>query len=231
MVVRTRVPTFNQEGRGVALLRHVLRYATQRRGLLTATASQVNAFVRATPQSGRPDVTIVFRPASGDYRGARFIAHDFPGAMAMIGVMRPASRGSISLASPEPGAPPVILSGHLLEPEDAELLVHGVRFVRLVFATSPLRELVEAEVQPGAPIEDDEALRDYLRGTANSLFHAVGTCAMGRDAASVVTPALEVRGVSGLRVVDASVMPTVPSGNTCAPVMMVAEKAADLILR
>lgn len=230
VVVRARVPTFNQEGRGRALVRHVLRYGLQRRGLLTATASQVNAFVRSAPDCTRPDITVVFRPASGDYVGARFVAHRFPGAMAMIGVMRPRSRGSLTLASSEPARPPVIRSGHLLDAEDGELLLRGVRFARRVFATSPLRDLVDAEVQPGPAIVDDDALRAYARATADSLLHAVGTCAMGRDASAVVTPTLEVRGASGLRVVDASIMPTVPSGNTCAAVMMVAERAADFIL-
>jgi choline dehydrogenase len=150
--------------------------------------------------------------------------------MAMIGVMRPRSRGSLTLASSEPARPPVIRSGHLLDAEDGELLLRGVRFARRVFATSPLRDLVDAEVQPGPAVVDDDALRAYARATADSLLHAVGTCAMGRDASAVVTPTLEVRGVSGLRVVDASIMPTVPSGNTCAAVMMVAERAADFIL-
>jgi choline dehydrogenase len=207
-----------------------VRYAARRSGLLTATASQVNAFVRSTPDAARPDVTVVFRPASGDYVGARFLPHAFPGVMTMVGVMRPRSRGSVSLASPDPAAPPVIVSGHLLDPADTETLLRGLRLVRRVFATPPLCEAVDAEVQPGAAVEHDDALRDYVRATANSLFHATGTCSMGIDAGAVVTPRLEVRGVRGLRVVDASVMPSVPSGNTCAPVMMLAEKAADLVL-
>jgi choline dehydrogenase len=229
VVVRALVPTFNQEGSGIALLRHVARYAVRRRGLLTATASQVNAFVCSASGIVRPDIAVVFRPASGDYAGARFVPHDFPGAMAMIGVMRPRSRGRVSLASTDPATQPLIVSGHLTDPADGELLLRGLRLVRRVFATSPLRELVDAEVQPGAAVDSDDALRDYLRATANSLFHATGTCAMGRDASAVVTPRLEVRGVQGLRVVDASIMPGVPSGNTCAPVMMVAERAADLV--
>jgi len=229
VVVRTLVPTLNQEGRGIALLREVLRYAVRRRGLLTATASQVNAFVRSTEDAARPDITVVFRPASGDYVGTRFVPHAFAGVMAMVGVMRPRSRGSVSLASADPHASPTIVTGHLTAPEDADLLLRGLRLLRRVFATAPLRDLVDAEVQPGDAVTDDDALLGYVRASANSLFHATGTCAMGLDARAVVTPMLEVRGVEGLRVVDASVMPNVPSGNTCAPVLMVAEKAADLI--
>ena len=229
VVVRTLVPTLNQEGRGIALLREVLRYAVRRRGLLTATASQVNAFVRSTEDAARPDITVVFRPASGDYVGTRFVPHAFAGVMAMVGVMRPRSRGSVSLASADPHASPTIVTGHLTAPEDADLLLRGLRLLRRVFATAPLRDLVDAEVQPGDAVTDDDALLGYVRASANSLFHATGTCAMGLDARAVVTPMLQVRGVEGLRVVDASVMPNVPSGNTCAPVLMVAEKAADLI--
>jgi choline dehydrogenase len=230
LVVRTRVATFNQEAHGVALLRHVLRYATQRRGLLTATASQVNAFVRSSAEITRPDITIVFRPASGDYRGRRFVSHDFPGVMAMVGLMRPRSRGSVSLRSADPHDPPSIVSGHLVDPDDFVPLLRGVRLLRRVLATAPLQALVAAEVQPGDAVQDDAALQDYVKSNANSLFHAVGTCAMGLDGRTVTTPQLRVRGVEGLRVIDASVMPAIPSGNTCAPVLMVAEKAADLIL-
>jgi len=229
LVARVRIPTFNQESRGLALVAHVLRYLVRREGLLTATASQVNAFVRVSPAAARPDMQIVFRPASGDYRGRRFVAHRFPGVMAMAGLLRPESRGSITLRTRDPLDAPRIVTGHLTAHADIELLVRGLRFVRTVFAAAPLAQMVEAEIQPGAGVRDEDALSDYVRATANSLFHAVGTCAMGLDGDAVTTPALEVRHVRGLRVVDASVMPVVPSGNTCAAVLMLAERAADLI--
>jgi choline dehydrogenase len=229
MVVRTRIASFNQESRGIALLGQLLRYATQRRGLLAATASQVNAFVRSSPPLHRPDITVVFRPASGDYVGRRFVAHAYPGAMAMIGVMRPRSRGALALRSVDPLDAPRIVSGHLTDPADAELLIRGLRLLRRVFATAPMAELVAHEMQPGPDVEHDDALRDYVHGNASSLFHAVGTCAMGRDARAVLDPLLRVRGVDALRVVDASAMPAVPSGNTCAPVLMIAEHAVAMI--
>ena len=102
--------------------------------------------------------------------------------------------------------------------------------MRRIFATPPLAKDVVDEVKPGKDVSDDAALRNYLRDTADSLYHAVGTCAMGADPASVTTPELRVRGVDGLRVVDASVMPLVPSGNTTAAVLMIAERAADMLL-
>ena len=136
----------------------------------------------------------------------------------------------MTLRSADPHDAPAIVSGHLTDPADFVPLMRGVRLLRRVFATAPLQALVAAEMQPGDAVQDDAALQEYVRSNANSLFHAVGTCAMARDARAVTTPELRVRGVDGLRVVDASVMPTIPSGNTCAPVLMVAEKAADLIL-
>jgi choline dehydrogenase len=229
VVVRTRVRTLNQESRGLPLLAHALRYAVARRGLLTSTASQVNAFVRSGDDVARPDLQILFRPASGDYRGRRFVGHPFPGVMAMAGLLRPRSRGHLSLRSPDPHALPRIVAGHLRDREDTARLVRGIRLLRRIFALAPLATHVEAEIQPGADARDDDALHEYVRGNANSQFHAVGTCAMGRDDDAVTTPELRVRGVDGLRVVDASAMPLVPSGNTCAPVLMLAEKAADLI--
>jgi len=230
VVLRTRVSSFNQDSRGLALVRHVATYALRRRGLLTATASQVNAFVRSAPDASRPDLQIVFRPMSGDYVGRRFASHRFPGVMAMVGLSRPESRGSIALRARDPAVTPAIVTGHLTHPNDAQLLLRGLRFVRRVCATAPFGALVETEMQPGMDVQDDDALLAYIHANASSLFHAVGTCAMGRDDDAVVTESLAVRGVDGLRVVDASVMPFVPTGNTCAPVMMVAEKAADLVI-
>jgi choline dehydrogenase len=229
LVARARSATFNQESRGFALARHALRYAIARQGLLTATASQVNAFIRSGPEIERPDLQIVFRPASGDYRGRRFVAHRFQGVMAMAGLLRPRSRGHVELQSGDVDAAPRIVTGHLLDDDDTERLMRGIRFLRRVFATDPLAAQIEAEMQPGLDAQDDAALRDYVHATANSLFHAVGTCAMGLDGDAVTDPHLRVRDVAALRVVDASVMPLVPSGNTCAPVLMLAEKAADLI--
>ena len=188
LVARTRNPTFNQESRGLALVRHVVRYAIARQGLLTSTASQVNAFVRSGPDVERPDLQIVFRPASGDYRGRRFVGHAFPAVMAMAGLLRPRSRGHVELRSSDMDAPPRIVTGHLVDNDDAERLVRGIRFLRHVFATAPLAEQVECEMQPGSAAQDDAALHAYVHATANSLFHAVGTCAMGLDAQAVTDP-------------------------------------------
>ena len=230
LVFRMREPSFNREARGLRLAWHVIDYALRKRGLLAVTASQVNGFARSSRDVDRPDLQLVFRPSSGDYRDGRFAIHDFPGVMAMAGLLRPRSRGRVALKSPDASTPPSIVAGHLSDEADYEPLIAGIALLRRIFATPPLANAVDAEVRPGPGIADDASLRDYVRRTADSLYHAVGTCAMGSDAASsVVTPELVVHGVDRLRVVDASVMPLVPSGNTAAAVLMIAERAADLI--
>jgi choline dehydrogenase len=227
---RTRIPSLNQEAHRSRLVAHVARYLFQKKGLLTTTASQVNGFVRSSPHVERPDVQIVFRPSSGDYRDGRFVFHDYAGVMAMVGLLRPSSRGHVGLRSADPNAAPSIVAGHFTDPADYAPLIRGVELMRRIFATPPLARDVLEEVKPGTPVRGDAALRDYVRDNAESLFHAVGTCAMGVDPTSATSPDLRVRGVDGLRVVDASVMPLIPSGNTAAAVMMIAERAADVLL-
>ncbi|MEO8752193.1 MAG: GMC family oxidoreductase N-terminal domain-containing protein [Casimicrobiaceae bacterium] len=230
LAFRTRVPSFNREARGLRLVRQVIDYALHKRGLLAVSASQVNGFARSSPAVERPDLQLVFRPSSGVYRDGRFVIDDHQGVMAMVGLLRPQSRGHVALRDADPHAAPRIVAGHLTDAADVEPLVLGIRLMRRIFATRPLADAVLAELRPGPEAGDDAALRAYIHATADSLYHAVGTCAMGTDAASVSTPDLRVRGVEGLRVVDASVMPLVPSGNTTAAVLMIAERAADFIL-
>jgi choline dehydrogenase len=158
------------------------------------------------------------------------VIHKYQGVMAIAGLLRPKSRGHVALRSADAHDAPAIVTGHLTDAADVEPLVRGVELLRGVFAASPLRDDVLEEVRPGAAVNDEEALRKYVYATADSLFHAVGTCAMGMSAGSVTTPDLRVRGIDALRVVDASVMPLVPSGKTTAAVLMIAERAAALIL-
>ena len=230
LVFRTGTPSYNREARGLRLARHVANYVLHRRGLLAVTASQVNGFVRSSPEIDRPDLQLVFRPSSGDYRDGRFVIHKYQGVMATAGLLRPKSRGHVALRSADAHVAPAIVAGHLTAAADVEPLVRGVQLLRGVFASPPLFDDVLEEVRPGAAVNDAEALRKYIYATADSLQHAVGTCAMGLSGDSVTTPGLRVRGIAALRVVDASVMPLIPSGNTAAAVLMIAERAADLIL-
>jgi choline dehydrogenase len=230
VVYRTRLPSFNREARGLRLVGHVARYVLGKKGLLAVTASQVNGFVRSSPEVDRPDLQLVFRPSSGDYVQGRYVVHGYQGVMAMVGLLRPRSRGHIALSSADPQATPSIVVGHLTDRADYDPLLRGVALLRRIAATPPLADCVLEEVRPGTAVNDDASLREYIRNTVDSLYHAVGTCAMGASPDSVTTPELRVRGVSGLRVVDASVMPLVPSGNTTAAVLMIAERASELIL-
>ncbi|WP_431281422.1 GMC family oxidoreductase [Humitalea sp. 24SJ18S-53] len=228
--MRCRHPTFNQEARFPRLVGHVLRYALARRGLLTTTGSQVAMFLCSGPDVARPDTQINIRPASGEYRGnAGFTLHDFPGATAFACNLRPASRGHVLAASADARVAPRITANLLADPADLRPVLHGIRVLRRLIATEPLRSEVVEELRPGAAIQTDEALEAHVRDVALPLYHAAGTCRMGTDAGSVLDAELRVRGVAGLRVVDASVMPRVTSGNTMAPVLMIAEMAARMM--
>ena len=147
-------------------------------------------------------------------------------------VLRPRSRGRVTIRSADPLAPPVIDTRHFSDPEgiDARTLIDGTHLVRRIVAAPPLASLSLAENYPGAHVTSEEGLRAALRTDAQTIWHPVGSCKMGVDEMSVVDPALRVRGVQGLRVIDASVMPTIVRGHTLAATVMIAEKGADLIL-
>jgi choline dehydrogenase len=194
-------------------------------------------YFRSRPDLEAPDLQAHFLPAlssatlrTNPFRrpdGAR--AED--GFFANIAQMRPESRGRIRLASADPRAAPRIEPRHLATPTDRRSLRDGVRLLRRLFAQPAFQPWRGRELAPGPEVADDEAIDGWIRRTANTVYHPVGTCRMGVDDRAVVGPDLRVRGIDGLRVADASVMPTIPSANTQAPVVMIAEKAADLILR
>jgi choline dehydrogenase len=158
------------------------------------------------------------------------IGKDHPNAVSILpGIVRPASRGWLRLSSADPVAPPLINPNYLGDRSDEDRLVQGVRMAREIMATNAFADWNKQELSPGPAVESEEALRMFVRRTADSYHHQAGTCRMGIDDMSVVDPALRVHGVQGLRVVDASVMPAVPSGNPHAAIAMIAERAAVLI--
>ena len=155
-----------------------------------------------------------------------------PGMMINFGHCRPESRGEIALRSPDPEDRPVIRANYLDAPQDRRVMVDAARLARRVARAAPLADLVEEELWPPPDLEDEDALLDHVRRTGTTVYHPCGTCRMGTDAGAVVDPALRLRsGVRGLRVADASVMPLVPSSNIQPAIMMIAERAADLIRR
>jgi choline dehydrogenase len=233
---RSRVPTLNNELYPLAgKIRAALRYAFGRHGPLAMSVNQAGAFVRSRPGLSRPNMHIYFNPLSYTTTTGprRRMTHPDPYAAFLISfnTCRPTSRGSIGILSPDPLATPAIRPNSLSTREDLADVCEGARLLRRIAAARPLADVVESEIHPGAGCRSDEALLADFRERAGSVYHASCTCAMGPDPArAVVDHRLRVHGTQGLRVVDASVFPAVTSGNTNAPVVMVAEKASDLIL-
>ncbi len=220
--------SINQLARGWRLVREVLRFLLMGDGALTYGITASTVFTRSRPDLTRPDLQLLFTPAS--YNRERFGELEAaPGITAVVCIVQPESRGSMTLESADPLIPPRIQPNYLSASSDVRALVAGVRLVRQIFAAPAMAQCVVGETYPGPKANSDEAIVDALRLTGTTGYHAVGTCRMGSDAGAVVDPQLRVIGVEGLRVVDASVMPMVPTGNTNAPTVMVAEKAADII--
>ena len=235
---RSRVPTLNDElAPFLGKVKAALRYALTRAGPLAMSVNQAGAFLRSRPELARPNLHIYFNPASYSTTTAgpkrRLMNPDpYPGFLMSFNTCRPTSRGSIHIRTPDPLSPPAIEPNSLSAAADVQDVFDGARVVRRIAATSPLVEVVASEREPGADKQtDNDVLADFRR-RAGSVFHASCTCAMGPDARTAVVDArLRVHGVGRLRVVDASVFPNITSGNTNTPVLMVAEKAADLILQ
>jgi choline dehydrogenase len=205
-----------------------LRYFVTRSGPGSSNIAEAGAFAATcVTRSSRPDVQLHFVPAQIDDHGRnRLPGHGFT---LHASVLRPTSRGYLRLRSADGRVPPAIHANYLTEPGDLKVLMDGVRLCRKIFAAAPFDGLRGAEVFPGVGEDDEEALENAIRRKAESIYHPVGTCRMGSDAGAVVDPYLRVNGVTQLRIADASVMPTIVSGNTNAPTIMIAEKAADLI--
>ena len=220
--------TLNERMRGVSLLGEVAKYAFARTGGLAVPAGVVFGFVRTRPELETPDVQ--YHIAHASFRDPKKrILDRFPGLTIGPCVLRPASRGTLHIRSADPFAAPRIAPNFLHEAIDRETLVAGLRIAREIVAAQPLAGVVQAEITPGADVRSDEQLLDYASRTGATVYHPVGTCKMGSDPLAVVDQELRVHGLEGLRVADASIMPRLISGNTNAPVIMIAEKAADLI--
>jgi len=205
-----------------------MQWALLRRGPLTVSAGQAGAFVRMMPDAPRPDVQFHFITFSADRPGEGL--HKFSGFTASVCQLRPASRGHIELAGPDPKSAPRIYANYLSAPGDLVVLREAVRLARRIALTAPLANLVASEFVPGDVGNGDAALDDFVRSTAITIFHPAGTCAMGHGDEAVVDHELRVRGVQGLRVIDASIMPTLVSGNTNAIAVAIGEKGSDLVL-
>jgi choline dehydrogenase len=222
------VTTVNERSRGMALAAEVLRYLVTGKGILIYSASLAAASVKVLEESATPDVQCSIAP--GSFKDGQIgELDDFPGITAGAWQMRPLSRGYVEARSANPAEAPAINPRYLSDPTDRRAIIGGLRFVRRLFAAPSLARYCGAEIQPGAAVESDDELLDYARQKGSTVYHATCTCKMGSDQMAVVNDQLRVHGLEGLRVIDASVMPTVTSTNTNAPTIMIAERGADLI--
>jgi choline dehydrogenase len=206
---------------------NIFRFLLFRNGPLTSNVGEGGAFVRSDPALPAPDLQLYFAPAY-------YVEHGFvrpPGHGFSLGacLLRPESRGALALRSRDPAAAPVVQPNYLERETDLRRLTYGIHLIRRVAHAAALAPWRGDEYLPGAAVQTDEEIDRFVRERVETLYHPVGTCKMGTDALAVVDPQLRVRGATGLRVVDASVMPTLIGGNTHAPTVMIAEKAADLI--
>lgn len=226
---RVKLPvTLNEQTRGAALAREIIKYYTQHRGVLTFTAGVVFGFVKTRPELAVPDVQFHFTHASYGNAQTRILDNE-PGMTLAVYQCRPDSTGSIHARAPDPRAAPAIRPNFLAEETDRETLIRGLKTGRRIVGNAVLDRYRAFEMTPGDQVQTNDELLAFARQNGQTTYHVVGTCKMGHDPMAVVDDELRVHGVAGLRVVDASVMPTLVSGNTNAAVMMIAEKGADMI--
>jgi choline dehydrogenase len=223
--------TYNDTARGLGLVRQALRYALSGQGLLGAVAAPIRAFVRSRDGLAAPDLLLGWVPMLTEPgpKGPKIARQS--GMTCYAHPMRPESRGHIHIVSPDPRRPPAINFNFLSSPVDAALTVRAVRIAQAVMTAPAMTPLQVTEIAPGPQRTTDEEIVDWVKQAAETTYHPVGTCKMGSDALAVVDARLRVHGIEALRIADASIMPTLTSGNTNAPSIMIGEKAADLVLK
>ena len=226
--------TVNQMSKGGRLAAEAMKYLLFRKGLLTLSAAHVAAFCKSRPDLAGPDIQFHILPATMDleklFLEQKMELEDAPGMTIAPCQLRPESRGWIRIKSADPSTYPAIFANYLSDPLDQEVAVAGLKWARKIAEQPAIAKYVDHEMNPGPGFESDEVLLEYARATGSTLYHPVGTCQMGAGPMAVVDDQLRVRGVSGLRVVDASIMPRLVSGNTNAPTIMIGEKGAAMIL-
>jgi len=220
----------NAQLSGLNLVKVAAQYFLKRTGPMAAATYEIGAWIKSRPELERPDIQFLMAPFSFDPDSNRQRLEPFPGMHIVAYPLRPSSRGSVEIRSADPQALPAIRPNYRSTAEDREVMTAAVRAARRWTAQSPLRELIVEETYPGPSCSSDAQIIEAYDRDGTCGYHAVGTCRMGGDLQSVVDPSLRVRGIDGLRVMDASVMPQILSGNTAAPTMAMAWRAADLIL-
>ena len=222
--------TMNELSKGVNLLGQIARWAIGKPSILAVVPSLVHIFARSSPHLRDPDLQGVFTPAS--YKpGKTYILDDYPGMTIGFWPHRPESHGHVRAVSTDPFVDPIIQPNYLSHKTDRDVLIAGLRLARRLLTTGPMGQYFESEQLPGANVESDDELLGFARDYGTTTFHLIGTARMGpaTDPTAVVDDQLRVHGLDGLRVADASIMPSMPSANTYAATMMIAEKASDMI--
>jgi choline dehydrogenase len=223
--------TFNDNARGWRLAREALKYAMFREGFLASTAVPIRLYFRTRVGLDSPDATISIAPFLYEMVGKERRVSAQKGITMNVNVLRSESTGSVHIKSADPAEAPAIRFNFLSTEHDRTGIVNVLRKGRELMATSPLKEVTGQEIAPGAHLQSDAELLEWVRNNAETTYHPVGTCKMGSDPLAVVDARLRVHGIEGLRIADASIMPTLTSGNTNAPSIMIGEKAADMVLR
>ena len=220
--------SLNERARGYKLALEIMKWFILKKGLISYSPAHVGAFLKSSPEIDLPDLQFVFTPASYT-EGMIGKLQNTPGITCGVWQSRPHSRGHVKAISNDINAPPLIQPNYLKEQIDQDLMIEGVKRCRALLKTSNINEISLRENLPGKDIKTDKEILDYIRNNGGTVYHAIGSCRMGIDNNAVVNSELKVNGIQNLRIADASIMPTMPSGNTNAATMMVAEKASDLI--
>jgi len=223
-----REVSYNYRGRGVRLLGEVARYLATGGGFLSLPSAPLLAFLRTRPELASPDVQMHIVPyAIKDPKRRKL--QDYPGMAIGCYQLRPESIGSIHIRSADPGAQPAIRFNFLSDPIDRQTMIGAIGMARRLVAQEPMAPYRDSEVSPGPSVSSDDEILDWIRRNSETAYHPIGTCRMGPGPNAVVDDRLRVHGLEGLRIADASIMPTMPSGNTNAACIMIGEKAADLL--
>ena len=228
--VKESAPPFAHDGRGWRIAREALRYAFMRKGLLATSTVPIRMYFRSREGLATPDLTISGLPFLYEMVGRERRISRQRGITFNINVLRSESIGSIHIQSADPAAAPAIRFNFLSAEHDRNGLLIAMRKARELMAAPPLGDIIESEIAPGANLQSDDELLEWVRNTAETTYHPVGTCKMGQDPMAVVDDHLRVHGIARLRIADASIMPTLTSGNTNAPSIMIGEKCAKMVL-
>ena len=221
---------YNDKARGVNLIKQVFKYVFQRDGFLTLPSAPVIGFFKTRKELAAPDIQVHFIPYKVVLKDGKRTLGKEPGITCTVNQNLPESKGSIHIKSNDPEEFPSIKYNFLSSQLDKDTLVAGVKFIRNLMKTEPMKEFVNNEIQPGFEISTDDDILEFIKNKAETVYHPSGTCKMGFDQNAVVDKNLKVHGIKGLRVADASIMPTLVSGNTNAVCMMIGERCADFII-